>query len=116
MGRLRSVEQFFFRNPTPLSVRHLPAPGIAGVVSAWEGTPPGIGKGWLEPAVAGLQGLPRAQARIALLAAMAAWAVDDGEVSEFRRAGGGDRALLDSAAWGSYLAAERIASWLQAPA
>ena len=88
---------------------------VEGVVSAWDGNPPGIGKGWLQPALSGLRERESAQARIALLAALSSWAVDDGEVSEFRKAGGDDRALLDTAAWGAYLAAERIASWLHGP-
>jgi AhpD family alkylhydroperoxidase len=81
-------------------------------VSAWEGEAPGIGKSWLEQEVATLPPASRPQARIALLAAIASWAVDERDITEFRQAGGDDRALLDTAAWGSWLAAERIASWL----
>jgi AhpD family alkylhydroperoxidase len=84
---------------------------VAETVAAWSGIPPGPGKGWLDRAVAALPDVFRPQARIALLAALASWAVDDGEIAAFRRAGGDDRALLDTAAWGAYLAAERIAGW-----
>jgi hypothetical protein len=48
---------------------------------------------------------------MALLAAMASWAVDDSEITAFKRTGLSDRELLDTAAWGAYLAAERIAGW-----
>lgn len=81
-------------------------------VSAWEGEPPGLGKGWLDIAVSELPERLRPQARLALLAAMASWAVDSGEIESCRRAGLDDRALLDTAAWGAFLAAERIAGWL----
>jgi len=81
-------------------------------VVAWEGEPPGIDKGWLEDAVRTLPKKLKPQARLALLAAMASWAVDSGEIASCRRAGLDDLALLETAAWGAYLATERIASWL----
>ena len=81
-------------------------------VSEWEGEPPGIGKGWLEEAVLALPEKSRPQARLALLAAMASWSVDGGEIASCRQAGLDDRALLETAAWGAYLATERIAGWV----
>ena len=81
-------------------------------VSKWEGEPPGIGKGWLEEATRALPERHRPQARLALLAALASWAVDGDEIELCCRAGLDDRALLDTAAWGAYLASERIAGWL----
>jgi AhpD family alkylhydroperoxidase len=82
-------------------------------VAAWEGEPPGIGKGWLDGAMSELPERLRPQARLALLAAMASWAVDSGEIALCRRAGLDDRALLETAAWGAFLASERIAGWLK---
>lgn len=87
---------------------------VLGSVDDWNGEAPGPGKAWLDTAVAGLPGELRPQARIALMAAKASWALDDGEVSDFRRAGGDDLRLLQTAAWGAWLAAERIAGWLVA--
>jgi AhpD family alkylhydroperoxidase len=81
-------------------------------VSEWEGEPPGIGKAWLEEATQALPERLRAQARLALLAAIASWAVDSGEIASCRRAGLDDRALLETAAWGAYMATERIAGWM----
>ena len=81
-------------------------------VSEWEGEPPGIGKALLEEAVLTLPDRHRPQARLALLAAMASWAVDGVEIESCKRAGLDDRALLDTAAWGAYIAAERIAGWI----
>jgi AhpD family alkylhydroperoxidase len=81
-------------------------------VAAWEGEPLGLGKGWLDAAVSELPERLRPQARLALLAAMASWAVDGGEIESCRRAGLDDRALLETAAWGAFLAVERIAGWL----
>jgi len=43
---------------------------------------------------------------------MASWAVDDAEIAAFKRTGMGDRELLDTVAWGAYLATERIAGWI----
>ena len=81
-------------------------------VSEWEGEPPGIGKAWLEEAVLALPEKSRPQARLALLAAMASWSVDSGEIESCRQAGLDDRALLETAAFGAYLATERIAGWV----
>ncbi|NTU92664.1 MAG: carboxymuconolactone decarboxylase family protein [Chlorobiaceae bacterium] len=88
---------------------------LAGeLVGDWNGEVPGPGKGWLDSAVAGLPEELRPQARVALLAARASWAFDDREVLAFRRVGGDDRALLDTAAWGAYMATQRIAGWFAA--
>jgi AhpD family alkylhydroperoxidase len=81
-------------------------------VAAWEGESPGIGKEWLDAAAQALPEKLRPQARLALLAALASWAVDSGEIASCRRAGLDDRALLETTAWGAYLAAERIAGWM----
>ena len=81
-------------------------------VSEWEGDPPGIGKAWLDEATQALPEKSRPQARLALLAAMASWAVDGGEIASCRQAGLDDLALLDTAAFGAYLATERIAGWV----
>jgi AhpD family alkylhydroperoxidase len=88
---------------------------LLDAVAVWNGFPPGPGKGWLDGAVAVLPERSRPQARIAFLAAMASWAMDEREVTAFRREGGDGRALLDTAAWGAYLAAKRIAGWLNPP-
>ena len=80
-------------------------------VLEWEGELPGIGKGWLDEAARVLPERSRPQARLALLAAMASWAVDGGEIASCRQAGLDDRALLETAAFGAYLATERIAGW-----
>ncbi len=88
---------------------------VEEVVSEWSGGLPGPGKSWLDHAVAVLPEHSRPQARIALLAALASWAADDGEIAAFRGEGADDRSLLDTAAWGAYLAAKRIASWIPAP-
>jgi AhpD family alkylhydroperoxidase len=80
-------------------------------IAAWDGENQEPGKEWLNRMVAPLPQQKRPQARMALLAAMASWAVDDSEITAFKRTGLSDRELLDTAAWGAYLAAERIAGW-----
>ena len=85
---------------------------VARAIAAWEGENQEPGKEWLSRMVAPLPQQKRPQARMALLAAMASWAVDDAEIAAFKRTGLGDRELLDTAAWGAYMAAERIAGWI----
>ncbi len=86
---------------------------LVRTLADWNGEPQGPGKGWLDATVSALPKQNRPQARIALLAALASWAVDDAEIAAFKRTGLGDRELLDTAAWGSYLAAGRIAGFLR---
>jgi AhpD family alkylhydroperoxidase len=81
-------------------------------VAEWEGEPPGIGKGWLEEATQALPERLRPQARLALLAATASWTVDSAEIALCRNAGLDNRALLETAAFGAYVATERIAGWV----
>jgi AhpD family alkylhydroperoxidase len=85
---------------------------VGQAIAAWEGENQEPGKEWLNRMVAPLPQQTRPQARMALLAAMASWAVDDAEIAAFKRTGMGDRELLDTVAWGAYLATERIAGWI----
>ncbi|NTW54607.1 MAG: hypothetical protein HGB15_07580 [Chlorobaculum sp.] len=80
-------------------------------VSEWEGEPPALGKAWLDEATQALPERSRPQARLALLAATASWAVDRSEIDSCRRAGLDDCALLQTAAFGAFVATERIAGW-----
>jgi AhpD family alkylhydroperoxidase len=85
---------------------------VLQAIAEWNGEPQEPGKAWLNRMVAALPEQKRPQARLALLAAMASWAVDAAEIAAFKRTGLGDRDLLETAAWGAYLAAERIAGWI----
>lgn len=88
---------------------------VVNTLDAWSGSGSGFGNGGVDQAVACLTERLRPQARIALLAAVASWAVDDTEVKAFFDAGRDERSLLDTAAWGSWQAARRIAGWLMPP-
>jgi hypothetical protein len=88
---------------------------LAEKVQLWNGTTAGQGKTWLEPAVSRLPESNKPQARLALLAAFASWQVDEHTIRDFRNHHDDDRSLLNTVAWGSYLAAKRIAGWLIPP-
>ncbi|HWF10867.1 MAG TPA: hypothetical protein VG297_20505 [Bryobacteraceae bacterium] len=81
-------------------------------IQTWNGEAPGLGRGWLEEAVAPLRETLRPSARLALVTALAAYQMDEGIVASFRAIQPRDRDLINTAAWGSYSAARRIASWL----
>jgi hypothetical protein len=62
----------------------------------------------VEQAVAGLAEADAAAARLALLAALASYQIDDGLVADFRRHYPDDATLVAALAWASLAAARRI--------
>lgn len=101
-----------------LASRHL-TPEVRECVSAriesWQGGDPELGRGWLEPLVADLSAKHAAQARLALLAALAPDQIDVALIGAFREHEGSDTALLATMAWPSWVAALRIGGWLAFP-
>lgn len=84
-------------------------------LATWRGEPPPISRAWVESIVAPLDGAHQASARLALLAARAAYQIDDQLIADFRARTPGDKALLQTVAWASFAAAKRIANWFPAP-
>ncbi len=89
---------------------------VEKTVAAWRGADMPLGKRWLADATASLDEADRAATRLALLAALAPYQVDDATVADFRRARPADADLIAATAWASFTAARRIASWLPARA
>jgi AhpD family alkylhydroperoxidase len=85
-------------------------------LALWRGEAPPFGDAWLRDVAAGLPPAQRAAARLALLAAVAPYRVDDGEVAAFRAHRPDDASLLAALAWGSFHAARRVSEWLPSPA
>jgi hypothetical protein len=83
-------------------------------VEVWRGDDPGMSRHWAEGAVKELPPQQRPQARLALLAALASYQVDDQVLDDARPCPGpdGDRALITTAAWASFTATRRIGTWL----
>jgi AhpD family alkylhydroperoxidase len=92
----------------PSAVRTL----VASRIETWRGENPGLGRHWCEEAVATLPADERPRARLALLAAFAPYQVDDDVIADVRRGGADDDTLVALAAWASFTAARRIASWV----
>jgi AhpD family alkylhydroperoxidase len=84
-------------------------------VDAWDGAEPGLGRSWTEPAVADLRKDRQPAARLALLAALTPYLVDQDVVGDFQSRHPGDEKLLGAIAWSSFTAARRIGSWLKLP-
>ena len=70
---------------------------------------------WVEDAVADLSDDEKASGRLALLAALASYQVDEDLIKSFRQHFPSDKQLISTAAWASFVAAKRVASWLQLP-
>jgi alkylhydroperoxidase family enzyme len=84
-------------------------------LSTWRGEETGISRAWCEELVAELPPAERAAGRLALLAALASYQVDDAVVGEFRAGHADDRTLVEAAAWASYAAARHVGSWHNPP-
>jgi AhpD family alkylhydroperoxidase len=93
----------------PADVREL----VLTRLKAWDGTPPGISRAWVEEAVGVLAPDDRAAGRLALLAAFASYQIDDAVVDAYRAtADGQDARLIEATAWASLSAAREAASWM----
>jgi hypothetical protein len=82
---------------------------IATHLSSWDGSPPGIGRGWLESSVSGLPVSHRSAGRLALLTAFASYQVDPAVIAEFTK---DDRSLVELTSWASMAAAREAGSWI----
>lgn len=80
-------------------------------LAGWNGETAPMSRAWLEELVAPLDEDHKPAARLALLAARAAYQVDDGLIAQFRTITPGDKPLLQTVAWASFAATKRIASW-----
>jgi AhpD family alkylhydroperoxidase len=96
------------------SVHQLVRDCVLSRIRTWNGETPGLGRAWLEEAVAPLEDKLRPAARLALLTALAAYQVDEGIIASFRAVQPSDRDLINLTSWASYSAVRRIASWLAA--
>ncbi|MGW2248876.1 carboxymuconolactone decarboxylase family protein [Kitasatospora sp. NPDC001660] len=93
--------------------RSVPAPVrslVTAELAAWDGTPPGLGRAWLEPAVSSLPPEHRAAGRLALLTAKAAYQVDDAVMVAARQSVPSDTRLIELTAWTSLTTARHLAT------
>lgn len=93
----------------PEEVRALVLDHLAG----WQGEQAPMSRGWVEPLVNPIDEIHKPIARLALLAARAAYQVDDGVIMQVLAIMPGDRPLLHIVAWASFAATRRISQWLQ---
>ncbi|MEV0677461.1 carboxymuconolactone decarboxylase family protein [Actinosynnema sp. NPDC050436] len=80
---------------------------VTARIAAWDGTPPGLDRGWVREAVRELPTDEQPGAALALLVAFASYQVDDAAVTAV---GGGDAALVELAGWAAFSAARRMAA------
>ncbi len=107
-ARWAAVIETAGRNALPDDVRAL----VGERVAAWNGEFPGLSRGWVEEAMAGLDDSSKPAARLALLMALAPYQVDEGVIEGYRAWRSGDDALVEAAAWASFMAARRVGTWL----
>jgi hypothetical protein len=85
---------------------------VIETISSWCGERMSLSRIWVEEALSGLPKTFQAEARLALLVALAPHQIDQTVIDKFRRVHPGDQELIETLAWGSFLAARRISTWL----
>lgn len=89
---------------------------VTARVARWQGEDMPLSRSWVEAEIAGLGQDERPAARLALLTALAPHQVDASTVASFVRRADGERLLLPLLSWANWVAAQRVGSWLTAPA
>jgi AhpD family alkylhydroperoxidase len=96
----------------PAGVREL----VLAELSAWDGQPKGPSRAWVEQAVRALPQDERPAGRLALLAALASYQVDESAVEAFRAGLRADQpadaALVELVSWASLAASIRVSGWM----
>ena len=110
-ARFAAVIEEAGQSVIPVRVREL----VQEHVNSWNGDDPGMSCQWVEDAVAELSDDEKASGRLALLAALASYQVDEDLIKNFRQHFPSDEQLISTAAWASFVAAKRVAGWLQLP-
>ncbi len=95
----------------PNAVREL----VLDRVATWDGQDMGLSGRWVEETISPLASPQRSAGRLALLAALASYRVDDQVIGAFRERHPSDEDLIAATAWASYVAARRVNSWLHLP-
>jgi AhpD family alkylhydroperoxidase len=85
---------------------------ILKAIQKWKGEAMPLGSQWIDGALKGLEEDCEPAARLALLAALASYRIDQDEVEAFRSRWPQDAALLAVLCWGSLQAARRLTSWV----
>lgn len=96
----------------PAPVRDL----LAAHLDSWDGTPPGISRGWLHPAVAALPAAQHPAARLALLTAVAPHQVAPADITTFRTHHPDDSRLVELTSWAALMTAVALTGRLVAKA
>jgi AhpD family alkylhydroperoxidase len=84
-------------------------------VGQWNGETMPMDGAWIAAEVSALDAEHRPAARLSLLTALASYRVDAKVVAAFRELEADDARLLGAVSWSSYVAAQRVASWIAGP-
>jgi AhpD family alkylhydroperoxidase len=85
---------------------------LSARLAAWDGSPMGIDRGWVQQEVSRLPAADRPAGRLALLTALASHQVGPADVEMWRQRQPADRALIELTSWASMTAARHIGVWM----
>ncbi len=81
-------------------------------IATWNGEDLGLSRHWVNDAVEELKSNLQPTAKLVLLSALAPHQIDEALVRDYRRLYSGDDKLIQILAYGSFIAARRIGTWL----
>ncbi len=84
-------------------------------VAAWQGEDLGMSRHWVEEALGSLDEREKPAGRLALLAALAPYQVDDSVIISFCAENSDGEKLVGAVAWAAHTVARRIGTWLWNP-
>ena len=88
---------------------------IEAFVGKWQGESVSQDRRWIEYETEGFGEPVKSMVQLAMLAAVAPWQVDERRILRFRRYFPEEHVLLSTLAWGSFVAAKRIGTWMRIP-
>jgi AhpD family alkylhydroperoxidase len=110
LARVCAAVDVAARDAVPSSVRTV----VHDHLATWSGRPAGPSRAWLNEVVAALPADQRPVARLALLAAVASYQVDQQVMDDVREQGIDDGGLIAITSWASLAAARQISTWTPA--
>lgn len=89
---------------------------VQAVYDSWHGEDMGMGRAWVNQAIANLDEKEAIVAKMMLLAGLASYQVTESDIQAFRQYYPDDAQIISVTAWGAWSAVRRISSWLRVEA
>ena len=109
-ARFATIVDDVGKQALPLRVRDR----VTDFVDKWQGETLGVSRSWVENVTRDFDETSKSAAQLTLLSALAPYQVDENLVLKFKQNFPEDSLMLGALAWGSFTAARKIGTWIQA--